>query len=193
MTSLWPSDTSSKLSTLLIICGFLAGMPQPEFEAACSTAQTAPGSERRVSPKTVCEILGDLTLHNGQEVLLIGRLRSTEEGTWVSADDCPKKLTTGDFVWPNSIWLSYDPSEQPQDVMFDSAAVDEALLKAKATTKVRGGYDRWAVVYGLLQTRDPLTTVVSADGKTVWGYGFGHLNAAPAQLVYRRTNRKVLE
>lgn len=143
---------------------------------------------------TLCEVLADLKSNNGRIVSLVGRLTNTDEGAWLSADNCPNAHVTADFIWPNMVWLREDPSlpSLASKGAIDARRLDEAFVKAKEAAKLRGPNDRWAIVQGIFETRERLETVLSLDGKTVRGYGYGHLNAAPAQLVFNKMDLKFL-
>jgi len=152
-------------------------------------------AQKLITPLTVCEILKDLKSYNGKTVAVIGRLVSTEEGRWLGQDACSAQLKTGDFVWSNFVWLEYDAlasSALEKGMALNLEVTSEKLNAIKRTTKIRGEYDSWAVVYGRLETHEPLETVLARDGKTVYGVGFGHLGGAPAQVVYREKDIKIL-
>src|SRR5579871_6612851 len=67
--------------------------------AAIALAQTP---DRDVPVVTVCDVLSDLTRYNGKTIVLIGALVGSDEGGWIVAD-CPQKLVTDGFTWPDSI------------------------------------------------------------------------------------------
>ena len=146
-----------------------------------------------ITPYTVCEALSNLSLYNGKMIALVGRISMSNEGQWLG-EECASHLTTGDYAWPNLVWLEHDPSsETAQQADF---TIDEGALRAKfesvlRSTKLRNQHDHWALVYGRLETRERLETVLSKDGKTKHGYGFGHLAGAPAQIVYRKKDVRV--
>ncbi len=48
--------------------------------------------------------------------------------------------------------------------------------------------DRWYAIVGRFETRIPLQTAIAGGGR-IMGYGFGHLNAAPAQLIADQEHR----
>ena len=47
--------------------------------------------------------------------------------------------------------------------------------------------DTWAVVYGRVEVKKKLETVLDGRGR-ITGAGFGHLNAAPVQVVVKQTS-----
>jgi hypothetical protein len=140
---------------------------------------------------TVCESLADLNRYSGQTVILVGKLGSTMEGVWLS-QNCEHKLVTDGYTWADTISLAYVERVEPPPNLPKGFKWNEPLLKAKLkdvqkTTELevlkKYHYsDKWYAVFGRFETRLPLQ-VVRGGGGTLWGYGFGHLSAAPAQLV----------
>jgi hypothetical protein len=120
-------------------------------------------------------------------VTLIGRWSATDEGAWLESD-CSSAIRTGDYLWPNSIWLEYDPSSPSAfegEMPVNLAAAKSEIEKAKKRKEPFGGKDKWAIVYGRFETHDELRTAVAGDGVSVYGVGFGHLNESPAQVVHK--------
>ena len=151
-----------------------------------STAQTSEIQEK-LKPVTVCEILNNRSSYNGKTVAIIGSFVGTMEGFWIN-DECLKQIKEGNRVWPNSIFLRYDPTSPTRlskglEVKDIDAKQTIAQLKRRIKP-VKGKY-YWAVAYGVLETSDNLQTGIAADGKTIIPDGYGHLNAAPAQIIYR--------
>jgi len=135
---------------------------------------------------TVCEVLTNRRSYDGKVVALIGRWSPTDEGFWL-ADDCENPAKTAHYVWSNIIFLAYDPSSPSifaKGPKLDLAAANKKIAKLKAR-KPTNDKLTWAVVYGRIETKDQLPTVVAGDGKSIFPAGYGHLNAAPAQIVYR--------
>ena len=71
------------------------------------------------------------------------------------------------------------------------------LAQVQKTTKLevlkKYNYsDKWFAVFGQLETALPLQVVRGGDGK-LHGYGFGHLNAAPARLIADRDGWRELK
>jgi hypothetical protein len=150
-------------------------------------AATSPSIEvirSPAKPVTVCEALQDLPAYNGKIIPVLGRWTSTTEGRWLSQDKCDRPPQTDGFVWPTDFWLNWNPQPDPElqldTMVLDQATVLRKLEIVRKTTKLSPG-DRWAVVYGRIETQ--LQTKRDKDGRAV-GHGFGHLNGSPAQLRY---------
>jgi hypothetical protein len=160
-------------------------------------ASTPPQKKTNDPPSdfaTVCEVLANRGAYDGKVVALVGRWSSTDEGFWL-ASDCESSVKTGDYVWGSIIFLAYDPSSpsiflngpRPDDVEANKR-IAEMTLRSKSSTDKH----EWAVVYGRIETKEHLATVVARDGKSARPAGYGHLNAAPAQIVYRQKDLVIL-
>ena len=125
---------------------------------------------------TVCEALTDLPRFDGKSVIIVGRMASTDEGSWIS-ETCGKKIVWEKNEFDPMISTSYfrdrvaPPPEKPVGFAWDERALKQKLEQVKMTTKLRGSYDRWVAVFGRLETKQP---------------GYGHLGAAPGQLISRQ-------
>jgi len=135
---------------------------------------------------TVCDILQDLRAYNGRIVIVVGKASFTGEGTWLTAS-CSHTLKTAGHTWPNVIATSRATSldDEPAPTIPPAFRWDDEMLRQKLATIVPatrlGGREYWMAVYGRLETRDPLPSVVAPDGSLAGG--FGHLSGAPAQIV----------
>ena len=142
-------------------------------------------SSSLASPLTVCEVLQDLKASQGKSIAVLGRWSGSPEGEGESLSevDCARPVKTKGFTWPNALSLEWDPhSPLELDVSaMNQEAVAAKLQAVKRTTKLRAG-ERWAVVYGRLETRK-LKVTQSRDRKTV-SHGFGHLAVFPAAIFY---------
>jgi hypothetical protein len=138
---------------------------------------------------TVCEVLNDLGRYNGKSIIVIGKESGTMEGSWLTAD-CEKKLVTDGFTWDDSISLSYvrgtvEPLPPlPDRFKWNTKLVTVKLQEIQRTTKLRPRpeNDRWFAIFGRLETRLPPQTFRDPKG-ILEGYGFGHLNSSPAQVI----------
>jgi hypothetical protein len=108
-------------------------------------------------PLTVCEILHDLPSYEGKGVAVLGRYSFRESGLWMGEQVCD----TGSPV-PPLLWLledSKDGPKPPGDFELDAVALHRKLAVIQQHTSLgrfRFGtpdYDRWAVVYGRVETR----------------------------------------
>ena len=153
--------------------------------------QTSRGGPVEIA--TVCDVLERRESFNGKTLIVIGRWSSTDEGFWLT-DDCRAKIKTGGYTWKNLIWLDYDPSA-PTGLSNGFKPHKKSVLAKVSQMKARmegnPGKIEWGVVYGQMVAGE-LTTVVSLDGRSTFPNGFGHLNGAPAQVVYRQKDLWVL-
>ena len=144
-------------------------------------------------PVAVCDVLRDLQAFSGKTVALIGRSTGTEEGWWLD-EDCPRKLKTGDFEWRDMAWLQIDNSSESAfagRMVIDSLSLRAKLTEIRNRTELRSTKETWAIVYGKVDARDKLETATYSTGQIV-SNGFGHLNGAPFQLVYRKGDVRLL-
>jgi hypothetical protein len=132
---------------------------------------------------TVCDVLKNMSVYNGQEIIVVGRLVGTSEGSWLGAE-CPQKVVQNGTEWDTVITLA--------DIMAQSEAPsffkgfhwnDQLLLKKVSELKPMTVLhavpqihyrDEWAAVFGRFETH-PLQSR---------GDGFGHLNGSPARLIW---------
>ena len=154
--------------------------------------QTAQVSIVGVPVVTVCEALHDLARYNGKSIVVVGRFGSTGEGSWLS-EDCERKIITDGYTWANAISTTYSRSEAqpppglPKGFKWNEELLTRKLMDVQKTTKLQvfkeyKYSDRWFAIFGRFETRLPLQVAVGGSGKLM-GYGFGHLNTAPAQLI----------
>lgn len=119
-------------------------------------AVAAPCAEEPIIPYTVCEIVGDLTKFEANPVAALGRYSFREDGRWLGEQAC------GESADPVLLRLNEDGKDGPKApgtfeidaVMLNRKFTD--LRKHTALGKFRFGspdYDRWAVVYGRVETR----------------------------------------
>ena len=113
-------------------------------------------ADRGIVPLTVCELLRDLPAHEGQPVAVMGRYSFRTSAHWLDQQGCPVAAGT-----PASLWLVEDLKDAPKapDIFeFDAVELDKKLVDIQRTAlgKFRFGstdYDRWAVIYGRVDTR----------------------------------------
>ena len=137
---------------------------------------------------TVCEVLSHLLQYDGQLVRIRDETRGTSEGAWLVEDDCP-----GVFVTEGHVWLSLISLEVPGTVLqlhsvdfkYDFASQNRLTSKYKQL-KRRVSDDCIAWTYtGVFETRQNWT---GPEAKTIDPgrlRGFGHLSAAPGQLILK--------
>jgi len=122
-------------------------------------------------PLTVCEVLRDLPAEEGKPAAVLGRYSFRQNGRWIGEQDCTPALTE-----PPQLMLVEDSAapRPPDSYELDAIALDRKFIELRRRTtlgKFRFGtpdYDRWAVVYGRIESRK------GEDAKK-----------APANLVFR--------
>lgn len=160
-------------------------------------AQTSSKSES-IIVAGVCEILGNRSFYNGKEVAIVGRWSATDEGFWLK-EKCDNQTKTGDYIWQNMVALTYEPSSPSAftiDRKADKSVFQKRIKELKERLKTSNDNTTWAIVYGRIETAEELQTVVMADGnggRTASPAGYGHLNAAPAQVFYKKKDLIVWE
>lgn len=147
-------------------------------------SQSAPAHAQgtdNVSILSVCEVMNDLLLHNGQTVIVVGRFGRSDEGSWLDQDWSTKPIVNG-LEWHASIALvdmmpSAEPPPTPKHFRWDTQLLLSKLMEVKPTTTLqtfKHCSDKWAAIYGRLETR-PLRYRYD---------GFGHLGGSPARLIF---------
>jgi hypothetical protein len=169
-------------------------LPLALLLATTSTLAQTATNKRPEAFVTVCEVLGNRGSYDGKVVALIGRWSPTDEGFWL-ADDCENPVKTGEYVWSNIIFLAYDPSSASifaKGPKLDLVAANKTIADLKARHKPTNDKLEWAVVYGRVETKEELPTVSMREGQSSMPAGYGHLNAAPAQIVYREKDLVII-
>jgi hypothetical protein len=161
---------------------------------------------------TVCDVLASPARYQRSSIMVVGRIRSTDEGTWLGEDKCDSPLITDGYQWPSMLWLSCCSVPAPRS---GKSAVTDFMLWSKLAqvrkrtklgtrqvfqgggivrdrravqtwTGMRDVAEQWAVVYGRFETQERLRPSKASGAATDWGNGFGHLSAAPGQLIYQQ-------
>ena len=130
-------------------------------------------------PLTVCEILHDLPSNEGKTVAVLGRYSFSENGRWMGEQVCDAGAPVPPLLW--LVEDSMDGPKPPGDFELDAVALRRKLAGIQQHTslgKFRFGtadYDRWAVVYGRVETRKaeaarqaPADLVFRGDGAVVF-------------------------
>jgi hypothetical protein len=132
-----------------------------------------------IVPMTVCEILNDLPMYEGKPVAVLGRYSFREKGRWLAEQSCG-----GQPLPDPTLWLVEDTNDGPRppnNFELDAATVERKLAEVRKRTalgKFRFGssdYDRWALVYGKVESRRgeaakiaPADLVFRGDGVVVF-------------------------
>jgi hypothetical protein len=98
----------------------------------------AVAAEPPLVPLTVCEVLHDLASNEGKTVAVVGRYSYRENGRWMGEQACDAGSAA-----PPLLWLMEDSNDGP-------------IQQRTSLGKFRFGtpdYDRWAVIYGRVETR----------------------------------------
>jgi hypothetical protein len=148
--------------------------------------------ERAPKALTVCEVLSKLGEYRGKQIVVRGELIGGYHGGGLRGEGCPP-LTTDGYTWPSPVLIALTPpgSRMVENPSSPAPIVrvepfDEAKLKnAGPEAKVH------VTVVGRLETRLRLEIIRSPNGKS-WPYGYGHLNACPAQIVYEEIRDHVI-
>lgn len=147
-----------------------------------SHAQPHSGSAAAGSPRPIpiCDLFGNLRAYDGKVILVRGEVMTGPEQFLLYGVGCKTPFITNGKEWPYDLHLKYASSEDADESRgfqpdFDSLAafsitVDEVERKNKSERGIRG----CVTIRGLLRVRD------QSQGSRP---GYGHLGAAPAQLV----------
>jgi hypothetical protein len=157
------------------------------FGATVVGANHQEGIAANASPiLTVCDALRDPIRYGGQVVIIVGRSVGTSEGSWLD-EGCGLKVVIEGRAYPTTISTAYvasrfaPPPQLPKAFTWDKPALQHALDRVKTTTRL-GAKQFWAAVYGRLETA-PIREIKLGDGRVATTVGYGHLGAAPAQLI----------
>jgi hypothetical protein len=123
-------------------------------------ATLATAADTALEPLTVCEVLKDLSTHDGKAVAVLGRFSFRREGRTLNEESCGTNPEPGGPAPPNAIRLTDDPKtgpKPPEVYALDGPAVNRKLKTIQEHTKLHSfrfgtaDYDRWAVVYGRIE------------------------------------------
>jgi len=158
---------------------------------ALSAALFAQGGRKETSNPpilSVCEILSNPLQYDGQLIRIHDVIKGTEEGAWFAGEQCPEVFVTEGHAWPSLISLEVpgNPFQlHPVDFSYDFASQDRLLPKYKQL-KRRLSENCIAWTYtGVFETRKDWTTPEARTIDPGRLRGFGHLNAAPGQLLLK--------
>lgn len=135
---------------------------------------------------TVCEALKDPGRYDGKTVIIVGRAVGTSEGTWLR-EDCGLTITNADHEFEPMISTASlvsreePPPQLPRHFHWNRPLVRQKLDEVKRTTHLSDPNDTWVAAFGRLETKLPWHLKFGDRDGLV--FGFGHLGAAPAQLI----------
>jgi hypothetical protein len=156
------------------------------FLLDAATFGAADRNTTEIPALTVCQVLRDSARYGGQALIVVGRSVGTSEGSWID-EDCGMNLVIEGRKYPTAISTSYSVSEfapppsKPDGFRWDKRVLQRALAEVKRTTRL-GYRAHWFAVYGRLETAST-RSVTLGIGQLATTSGYGHLNAAPAQII----------
>ncbi len=146
----------------------------------------SPALSQDIPVLSVCEVLAQATRYNGRMVMVTGIDSGTDEGSWLRGEECPE-YQAGGRTWKAIVWVASPQSaDRRVDFAFDVDSLARSIAqfrRLRRNTLVRC----IAVTYtGIFETRTDWDafTINYPDGR-VTHVGFGHLGAAPAQLIMK--------
>jgi hypothetical protein len=117
----------------------------------------AANADAPIVPLRVCEIVHDLAMYDGKPVAALGRYSFRQTGRWLDEKSCEDSATSTPLLWLTEDIK--DGPKPPDDFEMDGVALSHKLADLRKRTqlgKFRFGaqdYDRWAVVYGRIESR----------------------------------------
>lgn len=146
----------------------------------CATSLSQTHSAK---PLTVCDVLAKLPSYRGQRIVVRGELVGEDEGSGLIGQGCQPLITDG-YRWPSPspIALTY-PGGPSDDTKPGAPSPRVERVDPDALRSAGAGAKIYVTVVGRLETRAPFP-MVHLDGGKIRPYGYGHLAACPAQIVY---------
>ncbi|MBV9745240.1 MAG: hypothetical protein JO099_15875 [Acidobacteriia bacterium] len=132
----------------MFLLGVVAALPGTRADTA---------GDGPIVPLTVCEIVNDLPMYDGQPVAALGRYSFREKGRWLGEQSCAEPPRADPTLW--LLEDIKDGPHPPNNFALDAPATERKLTEIRKRTtlaKFRFGtpdYDRWAVVYGRIEIR----------------------------------------
>jgi hypothetical protein len=125
--------------------------------AALLASATLSPADRGIVPISVCEVFRDLPAHEGQTVAVVGRYSYRTNAHWLDQQGCQPAPALTPSLW---VVENLNDAPKPPGVFeFDAVELDKRLVEVQQHTllgRFRFGstdYDRWAVVYGRVESR----------------------------------------
>lgn len=137
---------------------------------------------------SVCDALSKRTEFNGKTISVRGEVAGSEEGAWLVARACSYKLVENGIEWRLIISLEYPESSTHESSGRIASKVDwEAMRKADAKIReMKPDREKdlvTATYVGTFRTYGDLGKRTDPSGRNPVRFGFGHLGAAPAELI----------
>jgi hypothetical protein len=148
----------------------------------CTFAELCLAAEPRVYG--VCRILDHLEDFGCRMVRVKARLVS-DVGTWLAGEGCAKKVEVSEVTFQNLIALTWPSSRLAGcRVHFTNDADSRRKLEDVLSRYDLRTHRIDVVLDGVIETRRDRSALVI--GSPPQKMGFGHLNAAPAQIIVKR-------
>jgi hypothetical protein len=148
------------------------------FLMALAVNATTPADPPLV-PVSVCEVVRDLSAHNGKNIAVLGRYSFRENGRWLGEQACDPPVESA-----AQLTLVEDSNvgpRPPESFELDGVELQKKFTDMRRRTelgKFRFGspdYDRWAVVFGQVRPRtgeeakkSPAMLVFRGDGVVIF-------------------------
>lgn len=131
----------------------------PRFAFLLGALAVFPGlcADGAIVPVTVCEVVRDLAQYQDKVVAVLGRYSFRQNGRWLAEQACEDQPPSGPMLW--LVEDAKDGPKPPSDFEIDATTLERKwadMRKRTSLAKFRFGtpdYDRWAVVYGRVETR----------------------------------------
>jgi hypothetical protein len=142
------------------------------------------GQAKSPEPLTVCEVLSNLSSYRGQRISIRGEHVGGDEGSYLIGDGC-RQLVTDGYSWPtpSPIALTSAGRSRSQNSRSSTPTITIEQVDTERLKAAGPGAKVYVTVTGRLETRVHFEMVLRGDGQ-VLPYGYGHLSACPAQIVY---------
>ncbi len=144
-------------------------------------------AEAPIEPLRVCEVLANLSAHEGKIVAIQGRYSFRTKGRYLSEESCDRPVESGGAAWPSALEVVFDAKAElplPKNLEYNSSTVFrnlKAMREHTSLAKFRFGsveYDRWAVVYGRVEVNKDFKA-----GERKAAESRGPFDPAPARVV----------
>jgi hypothetical protein len=173
------SQKEKVISSILIVVGSVALL----------SGKAAHQADESIPTLSVCEALSHPEKYDGRIVRIRDQVVGTSEGTAFFGEACPGVFVTNGKVWPSGIAWTMPTSGtiiHKVNFTFDWESSKEVDKKWR---KLRKRYpDRCiaATYTGMFESWSEATAKKADSSGHLWVIpGFGHLDAAPAQLVLK--------
>ena len=158
--------------------GFPAEITFVSFENLRVEALPDPGT-LRVIP--ICELFQNLAEWKGKRIAVRGEVSGTFEGSWISGR-CKGAFYTNGYRWPVSLVVGGPAYYSSKTAAFSQVKMPPDPPKGEELLRGRHNVTKSATYVGRLRMHDKYIAVCQNGGSYLTN-GFGHLNAAAAELM----------